>query len=157
MTIHASPSMMAAGVPHVTFLCHMIPVLTILILMCSLELSLTAQWMTLMQLLSLCNWNLLEIEILCRHLPSIWPALSAPFLLNQLSIAIHRILRLRYSICHLVHYLDFFTTVTPTSNLFHSVNAKYTRETVKKENQGQYNQSDKFTNLALGGEGCSPP
>ena len=35
---------------------------------------------------------------------------SAPFLFNQLSVAIHWILQHKYSVCHLLHYLDDFFT-----------------------------------------------
>ena len=42
---------------------------------------------------------------------------SAPFLFNQLSVAIHWILQHKYSVCHLLHYLDdFFTAGAPDSS-----------------------------------------
>ena len=42
---------------------------------------------------------------------------SAPFIFNQLSVAIHWILQHKYSVSHLLHYLDnFFTAGAPDTS-----------------------------------------
>ena len=66
------------------------------------------------------DWNLLGIcwrnkFYIDTYLP--FGLRSAPFLFNQLSVAIHWILQHKYSVCHLLHYLDdFFTAGAPDSS-----------------------------------------
>ena len=66
------------------------------------------------------DWNLLGI---CRcnkfYVDTCLPfgLRSAPFIFNQLSVAIHWILQHKYSVSHLLHYLDdFFTTGAPDTS-----------------------------------------
>ena len=65
------------------------------------------------------DWNLLGMQWRGKfYIDTFLPCglRSAPFLFNQLSIAIHWILLHKYSIHHLLHYLDdFFTAGTPAS------------------------------------------
>ena len=59
------------------------------------------------------NWNLLGMQWWGKfYIDTFLPfgLRSAPFLFNQLSTAIHWILQYKYSIHHLLHYLDDFFT-----------------------------------------------
>ena len=66
------------------------------------------------------DWNLLGIcwrNKFCIDTCLPFGLRSAPFLFNQLSVAIHWILQHKYSVCHLLHYLDdFFTAGAPDSS-----------------------------------------
>ena len=65
------------------------------------------------------DWNLLEMQWRGKfYIDTFLPfgLRSVPFLFNQLSVAIHWILQHKYSVYHLLHYLDdFFTAGAPAS------------------------------------------
>ena len=65
------------------------------------------------------DWNLLGMQGRGKfYIDSFLPfgLHSAPFIFNQLSVAIHWILQHKYSVYHLLHYLDdFFTAGAPAS------------------------------------------
>ena len=65
------------------------------------------------------GWNLLGMQWRGKFYIDIFLPFglrSAPFLFYQLSVAIHWILLHKYSVYHLLHYLDdFFTAGTPAS------------------------------------------
>ena len=66
------------------------------------------------------DWNLLGICWRNKfYMDTCLPfgLLSAPFIFNQLSVAIHWILQHKYSVSHLLHYLDdFFTAGAPDTS-----------------------------------------
>jgi len=68
------------------------------------------------------DWNLLEYIgklILCGHLSPVWVS-STPYLFNQLSQAIHWIVRNNYGVQHLLHYLDDFLTAGQANSIIYS-------------------------------------